>query len=32
MKIIQTGTDTFEVDGDFNIRGVTKQEELFLTV
>jgi len=31
-KIVQTGPDTFEVDGDFTIRGVTKQEKLNLTV
>ena len=31
-KIIQTGPDTFEVDGDFTIRGVTKPEKLTLTV
>jgi polyisoprenoid-binding protein YceI len=31
-KIIQTGPDTFEVDGDFTIRGVTKQEKLTLTL
>ena len=31
-KIVQTGPDTFEVDGDFTIRGVTKQEKLKLTV
>jgi polyisoprenoid-binding protein YceI len=31
-KIIQTGSDTFEVDGDFTIRGVTKQEKLVLTL
>jgi polyisoprenoid-binding protein YceI len=31
-KIIQTGADTFEVDGDFTIRGVTKPEKLILTV
>ena len=31
-KIAQTGPDTFEVDGDFTIRGVTKQEKLRLTV
>jgi polyisoprenoid-binding protein YceI len=27
-KIVQTGPDTLEVDGDFTIRGVTKQEKL----
>ena len=31
-KIVQTGPDTFEVDGDFTIRGVTKTEKLALTV
>ncbi len=31
-KIVQTGPDTFEVDGDFTIRGVTKQEKLALVV
>jgi len=31
-KIVQTGPDTFEVDGDFTIRGVTKGERLTLTV
>ena len=31
-KIVQTGSDTFEVDGDFTIRGVTKSEKLTLTV
>jgi polyisoprenoid-binding protein YceI len=31
-KIVQTGPDTFEVDGDFTIRGVTKAEKLTLTV
>ena len=31
-KIVQTGPDTFEVDGDFTIRGVTKPEVLTLTV
>lgn len=31
-KIVQTGPDTFEVDGDFTIRGVTKPETLMLTV
>jgi polyisoprenoid-binding protein YceI len=31
-KIIQTGPDTFEVDGDFTIRGVSKPEKLELTV
>jgi polyisoprenoid-binding protein YceI len=30
-KIVQTGPDTFEVDGDFTIRGVTKPEKLTLT-
>ena len=31
-KIVQIGTNTFEVDGDFTIRGVTKPEKLTLTV
>ena len=31
-KIVQTGPDSFEVDGDFTIRGVTKAEKLTLTV
>ncbi len=31
-KIVQTGPDTFEVDGEFTIRGVTKPEKLTLTV
>ncbi len=31
-KIVQTGPDTFEVDGDFTIRGVTKPEVLTLTI
>ena len=31
-KVVQTGPGTFEVDGDFTIRGVTKQEKLKLTV
>jgi polyisoprenoid-binding protein YceI len=31
-KIVQTGPDTFEVDGNFTIRGVTKAEKLALTV
>jgi polyisoprenoid-binding protein YceI len=31
-KVIQTGPNTFELDGDFTIRGVTKQEKLELTV
>ena len=31
-KIVQTGPDTFDVDGDFTIRGVTKGERLTLTV
>jgi polyisoprenoid-binding protein YceI len=31
-KIVQTGPETFEVDGDFTIRGVTKPEVLTLTV
>ena len=31
-KIVQTGPDTFEVDGDFAIRGVSKAEKLTLKV
>jgi polyisoprenoid-binding protein YceI len=31
-KIVPVGPDTFEVHGDFTIRGVTKQEKLALTV
>jgi polyisoprenoid-binding protein YceI len=31
-KIVQTGPDTFEVDGDFTIRGVSKAEKLNLKV
>jgi polyisoprenoid-binding protein YceI len=29
-KVVQTGVDTFELDGDFTIRGVTRQEKLSL--
>ena len=31
-KIVQTGPDDFEADGDFTIRGVTKPEKLTVTV
>ncbi|HEY7402894.1 MAG TPA: YceI family protein [Candidatus Angelobacter sp.] len=31
-KVVQTGPTTFEVDGDFTIRGVTRQEKLKLTM
>lgn len=31
-KIIQTGTNTFEVDGKFTIRGVSRDEKLELTL
>src|SRR5271166_219287 len=31
-KMVQSGPDTFEVDGDFTIRGVTKPEKLTLAV
>lgn len=31
-KIVQTGASTFEVDGDFTVRGVTKPEKLTLTL
>jgi len=30
-KITQTGPDTFDIDGDITIRGVTKPEKLTLT-
>jgi polyisoprenoid-binding protein YceI len=30
-KIVQTGPNTFQVDGDFTIRGVTRNEPLTLT-
>lgn len=30
-KVSQTGPDTYSIDGDFTIRGVTKQETLTLT-
>jgi polyisoprenoid-binding protein YceI len=30
-KVVQTGPNTFELDGDFTIRGVTKTEKLTLT-
>jgi polyisoprenoid-binding protein YceI len=30
-KIVQTGPNTFEIEGDFTIRGVTKTEKLTLT-
>jgi polyisoprenoid-binding protein YceI len=30
-KIVQTGANTFEVDGTFTIRGVSKDEKLLLT-
>ena len=29
-KVVQTGEDTFELDGDFTIRGVTRKEQLTL--
>ena len=32
LKIVQTGANTFEVDGNFTIRGVSKPEKLSLTV
>jgi len=32
MKLVQTGPNTFEVDGDFTIRGVTRSEKLTLMV
>jgi len=31
-KVVQTGPDTFELDGDFTIRGVTRPEKLELKV
>ena len=31
-KLVQTGPNTFEVDGNFTIRGVTRQEKLTLAV
>jgi polyisoprenoid-binding protein YceI len=31
-KLVQTGTNTFEIDGDFTIRGVTRSEKLTLAV
>jgi polyisoprenoid-binding protein YceI len=31
-RLVQTGPETFEVDGDFTIRGVKKAEKLTLTV
>src|ERR1700758_1098337 len=31
-KIVQTGPDAIEFDGDFTIRGVTKQEKLNFTI
>lgn len=31
-KVVQTGPDTFELDGDFTIRGVTRHEKLELKV
>lgn len=31
-KVVQTGPNTFELDGDFTIRGVTKQEKLLLNL
>jgi len=31
-KVVQTGPDTVEFDGDFTIRGVTKPEKLTFTV
>jgi polyisoprenoid-binding protein YceI len=31
-KVVQTGPNDFEIDGDFTIRGVTKPEKLVLTV
>src|SRR5215469_6483311 len=31
-KVVQTGPTTFEVDGDFTIRGVTRNEKLTLNI
>lgn len=31
-RVIQTGPDSFEVDGDFTLRGVTKTQTLALTI
>jgi polyisoprenoid-binding protein YceI len=31
-KVVQTGPDTIEFDGDFTIRGVTKREKLTFTI
>ena len=31
-KVVQTGPDTVEFDGDFTIRGVTKAEKLIFTI
>jgi polyisoprenoid-binding protein YceI len=31
-RVVQTGPDTFELDGNFTIRGITKAEKLALTV
>ncbi len=31
-KVVQTGPNTVELDGDFTIRGVTKPEKLTLTI
>ena len=31
-KLVQTGPNTFEVDGDFTIRGVTRSEKLTLKI
>ena len=31
-KVVQTGPNTFELDGNFTIRGVTKPEKLALTI
>jgi polyisoprenoid-binding protein YceI len=31
-KLVQSGPNTFEVDGDFTIRGVTRSEKLTLAV
>jgi polyisoprenoid-binding protein YceI len=31
-KVVQTGPNTFQLDGDFTVRGVKKQEQLKLTI
>jgi polyisoprenoid-binding protein YceI len=31
-KVVQTGTETVEFEGNFTIRGVTRQEKLMFTI